>query len=152
MSSPTLPNGTMSKWDERFFELAKLVSSWSKDPSTKVGAVLVDTDNRILSVGYNGFSRHNADTEKQLNNRPDKYLRTIHAEMNAILNYRGPLKDLSEATLYTYPLAPCPDCVKHILQANICVVKSKIEAESQLVDLELIKDLFIEGYANFEIY
>ena len=61
------------KWDDRFLVLAKLIGSWSKDPSTQVGAVIVDDKNRIVSVGYNGFPRGIKDLEKRLCNRAEKY-------------------------------------------------------------------------------
>lgn len=75
----------MSKWDHRFLELAELVGSWSKDPSTQVGAVIVDIDNRIVSTGFNGFPRGCLDHADTLGDRDRKLLRTIHAEDNALL-------------------------------------------------------------------
>ena len=59
----------LSKWDERFIELARLVAAWSKDPSTKVGAVIVRPDRTVASVGFNGFARGVDDTEERLNDR-----------------------------------------------------------------------------------
>ena len=73
-----------TKWDDRFLVLAKLIGSWSKDPSTQVGAVIVDNKNRIVSVGYNGFPRGVEDSEKRLCNRQEKYDIIVHAEVNAI--------------------------------------------------------------------
>jgi len=72
----------MSKWDSRFMDLARLVASWSKDPSTQVGAVIVDQDKRIVSTGFNGFPRCVNDSPVD---REVKLLRTIHAEENALL-------------------------------------------------------------------
>ena len=108
----------VNKWDERFLELAELVASWSKDPSTKVGAVIADDNRRIVSVGYNGFPQGISDDPADLANRSVKYERIIHAEMNAILfadrsHFRGGL------TLYTWPFSPCSRCASYIVQAGI---------------------------------
>ena len=73
------------KWDRRYLDIAKSVSQWSKDPSTKVGAVLV-RDNRIVSVGYNGFPEGVDDSEERYNNRELKYDLVVHAEVNAIIS------------------------------------------------------------------
>src|SRR6056300_417538 len=85
-----------NKWDQRFMQMAQMVSTWSKDPSSKIGAVAVNDEKRILATGYNGFPRGIADTEERLNNRDEKYPRIIHAEMNVLMNalYNGvSLKD-----------------------------------------------------------
>jgi dCMP deaminase len=104
------------KWDRRFLDMAKLVSSWSKDPSTKVGAVITDDENRIISVGYNGFPREVIDNESRLNDRELKYQVIIHAEMNAIMFAN---KSLKGCTLYTYPFEPCSKCASVIIQSGI---------------------------------
>lgn len=105
----------MSKWDQRFLDMAKLVASWSKDPSTQVGAVIVDADNRIVSTGFNGFARKVADDTV---NRDIKLLRTIHAEDNALLFAR---RDVSGMTIYvTHP--PCARCAAKIIQSGISKV------------------------------
>lgn len=67
-----------NKWDFRFLDLAKFISSWSKDPSTKVGAVITDWDNRIVSIGYNGFPKNVHDCPNMLEDRATKYLSLIH--------------------------------------------------------------------------
>ena len=74
----------LMKWDKRFLDLSQLISSWSKDPSTKVGAVVVDDDRRVISLGYNGFPRGVSDDER-LDNRESKYKIVTHAEANALL-------------------------------------------------------------------
>src|SRR5882724_10939274 len=84
-------------WDKRFLELAKMVASWSKDPSTKVGAVIVTPENVIISVGYNGFAQRMPDHEKHYADRPSKYSRIVHSETNAILLARA---DVRGDTLY----------------------------------------------------
>lgn len=104
------------KWDWRFMELAKHIASWSKDPSTKTGAVIVRPDRTIASVGFNGFPRGIEDKEKLLNNREEKYKRVIHCELNAIISAREPLNGY---TLYNWPGQSCARCAVHIIQSGI---------------------------------
>lgn len=104
-----------NKWDNRFLQLAKFISEWSKDPSTKVGAVITDQNNRIVSVGYNGFPQDIPD-DNRLKDRETKYKIIIHGEMNAILFANRSLKS---CVLYTYPFMPCPRCASMIIQAGI---------------------------------
>lgn len=106
----------MNKWDERFLKLAEHVSGWSKDPSTKVGAVITDQQNRVISVGYNGFPAGIADTAERLNNRDEKLDLTIHAEENALLFAQRPLNGCN---LYVWPLPPCIKCAAKIVQTGI---------------------------------
>jgi dCMP deaminase len=105
----------ITKWDLRFLELAKHISEWSKDPSTKVGAVIADNKNIIVSVGFNGFPKGIADDDR-LFEREIKYKKIVHAEVNAILHAK---KDLSNCTLYTYPFMPCSQCANLIVQSGI---------------------------------
>ncbi len=104
------------KWDIRYVELARLVSTWSKDPSTQVGAVLVRPDNSVASIGYNGFPKGIDDTDERLNDRDTKYSLVIHAEMNAVLNAHD---DVRGNTLYLWPLLCCDRCAVHMIQAGI---------------------------------
>lgn len=106
----------ITNWDIRFLKLAKHISEWSKDPSTKVGAVVSDEKNRIISVGYNGFPRDIPDDEELLNNRTKKYQIVLHGEENAILFAQ---KDLDGCTVYTYPFPPCSHCASIIIQKGI---------------------------------
>lgn len=105
-----------AKWDTRFLALAALVASWSKDPSTKVGAVITRPDNTLASVGYNGFPRGVDDSPARYADREIKYPCTVHAERNAILHAREPLQGYS---LYVHPLMPCATCAGEIIQAGI---------------------------------
>lgn len=105
---------TTPKWDRRLLALAQHFSTWSKDPSTKVGAVIVDKRRRVLSTGYNGFPAGVPDVA--LEDRPYKYNRIMHAEMNAILFAGVPL---TGATLYVWPMPPCSHCAGAIIQAGI---------------------------------
>ncbi len=109
------------KWDYRFLDLSEFISSWSKDPSTKVGAVITDRDNRIVSIGYNGFPKNIHDFPEMLNNRETKYNMIVHGEMNAILFAN---RSLVSCTLYTYPFIPCPRCSSMIIQSGITRVVS----------------------------
>ena len=70
-------------WDKRFLDMARLVAAWSKDPSTQVGAVVVDPDYRVRGMGYNGFPAGIKDDER-LHDRPAKHKLVVHAETNAI--------------------------------------------------------------------
>lgn len=107
-------------WDEYFMGVALLASQRSKDPSTQVGACLVDTQNRILSTGYNGFPQGCSDDDfpwnRDDNDGENKYPYVVHAELNAILNTRG--KSLQDSKLYV-ALFPCNECAKAIIQAGI---------------------------------
>jgi dCMP deaminase len=106
--------------------MAKLVSLWSKDPSTKVGSVIVRPDKTISSVGFNGFPRGVADSPEDYADRAKKLLITKHAEENAILFSR---ELLDGYTIYIYPLPPCTHCAGDIIQRGIkrvvAVVPSK---------------------------
>lgn len=107
------------KWDRRFLAMAALVSSWSKDPSTKCGAIIVRPDRSVCSVGFNGFPRGVEDKEEHLNDRAEKYERIIHAEVNAILAAKEPLAGY---TMYTYPSGPGPSCAR----CATCIIQSGI--------------------------
>jgi len=104
----------LSKWDHRFMDMTELVASWSKDPSTKCGSVIVNKSHRVVSLGFNGYPHGIADTG--LGNRIEKYEKIIHAEVNAILHAKGNLKNM---TLYVYPLPPCARCMALIVQSGI---------------------------------
>lgn len=109
-------------WDEYFIAVAKLSAMRSKDPHTQVGACIVSNDNRILSIGYNGapngFNDEKFPWGREGNPLETKYLYVVHAERNAILNYRGSRKDLENSKIYV-DLFPCNECAKEIIQAGI---------------------------------
>jgi dCMP deaminase len=105
------------KWDYRFLELAKHIATWSKDPSTQCGAVIVGPDRDIISVGYNGFARGVDDSKERYVNRPFKIACVVHAEENAILF--ADRNRLKGATLYTVPFASCSKCAGLVIQAGI---------------------------------
>ena len=102
-------------FDEWALSLAVAVAARSRDPSAKVGAVIIRDDKTICSMGYNGFPRQMEDRHEWWNDRPQKYARVIHAEMNAIMNSKEPVTGM---TLYvTHPV--CEHCAKHIAAAGI---------------------------------
>jgi len=108
---------SQDKWDRRFLEMAKLVASWSKDPSTQTGAVIVAPDRRIVSLGYNGFPRGVSDSPNRLKDREWKYEHVVHCEMNAVLFADRHL--LKGSCLYTWPFASCVRCAVHMIQVGI---------------------------------
>ena len=108
-----------TKWDNRFMEMARVISTWSKDPSSQIGAVVVNDERRILATGYNGFPKGIADTEERLNNKEEKYSRIIHAEMNALMNALYSGVSLKDSTLYVYGLPVCSSCAKCVIQAGV---------------------------------
>lgn len=137
------------KWDFRFLELAKFISEWSKDPSTKVGAVITDHENRVVSIGYNGFPKNIAD-DNRLQNRETKYKMIVHGEMNAILFAN---KSLEFCTLYTYPFMPCPRCASMIIQTGIQrVVSYNNMPERWKEEFELSQYLFKEAGILLDLY
>ena len=106
-------------WGSKYTNLAKEISTWSKDPSTQVGAVVVGEKGQLLSQGYNGFPRGINDTDDRLNNRERKYELVVHAEMNAIYNASLNGVSLKDSTLYVYGLPICSECAKGIIQVGI---------------------------------
>lgn len=105
----------MNKWETRFFELAKHVSEWSKDPNTKVGAVIVNDLNQVLSIGYNGFPRGVQDDSSRYEDRECKHAFVVHAERNALDNA---FTDVRGTTMYVTHF-PCNECAKGIVQKGI---------------------------------
>lgn len=107
-------------WDEYFMGVSKLSGMRSKDPNTQVGACIVSEDNKILSMGYNGFPKGCSDDvfpwDREGDSLNTKYPFVTHSELNAILNYRG--GSLEGAKIYV-SLFPCNECAKAIIQAGI---------------------------------
>ncbi len=107
-------------WDEYFMGVAKLAAMRSKDPNSQVGCCIVSTDNKILSIGYNGFPRGCSDDEFPWQREGDpldtKYIYVTHSELNAILNFRG--GSLEGSRIYV-TLFPCNECTKAIIQSGI---------------------------------
>ncbi|MBQ6221148.1 MAG: dCMP deaminase family protein [Solobacterium sp.] len=122
-------------WDEYFMGLAHLSALRSKDPSTQVGAAIVDENHRVVSVGYNGFPRGCDDDEfpwdREGGMLVTKYAYVVHAELNAILNSPRPVRG---CTLYV-SLFPCNECAKAIIQSGITkiVYESDKYAETEAI-------------------
>ena len=106
------------KWDVRFVKLAMHIANWSKDPSTKVGCVVVGEDREIRSTGFNGFPRGIEDDEERLLDREKKYPLICHAEENAIMHAARIGISLKGSTAYvTWP--PCSRCARSLIQSGI---------------------------------
>jgi dCMP deaminase len=104
------------KWEQRYLALATHISQWSKDPSTRVGAVIVRPDRSVASVGFNGFARGVADAVERYEDRSIKYEIVVHGEVNAVVAAREALHGY---TLYTVPFMPCSRCTAIIINAGI---------------------------------
>lgn len=133
----------MAKWCWRYLRLSAEIAKWSKDPSTKVGAVLVN--DRDVWFGYNGFPTGIEDDDR-LNNRETKYEIIIHGEMNALLKAGNKAKD---STLYLWPFLSCSRCTAHIIQAGVKKVVFPEPTKEQYKrwgeSFELAKKLYIEA-------
>lgn len=140
----------MSDWDQRFMGLASYVANWSKDPSTKVGAVIVNGKKQVLSMGYNGFPRGVDDNEERYNDRPTKLKFVAHAERNALDNA---YVDVDGATLYS-TLYPCSECAKGIIQRGIKkVVTSRqwLEHQTTAFQFDVTETMFKEAGVEIEL-
>lgn len=118
----------MNKWDERYLKLCDLIASWSKDPSSKFGAVIVDSNDRVVSLGFNGFAKGFNDTDERWNNRQFKYRHVVHAEENALLHAK---RDLSDCRIYVQ-MCPCSSCMSKIAQSGIKQVICREPSEDYL--------------------
>ena len=108
----------MSKFDRRYLRLARFIAQdWSKDPSTKVAAVIADKTGKPVSFGFNGFAAGVEDTPERLSDRPTKYALMVHAERNAIIF--ADRSRLDGATMYLWPFPPCSECASMIAQAGL---------------------------------
>lgn len=108
-------NDKQRAWDEYFMKIAETVALKSKDPSSKMGCVIVAPDKRVVSLGYNGLIRGADESKMTLSERPMKYRFAIHSEMNAVIFAR---EDLNGCTIYNR-VATCDNCLKYCLQAGI---------------------------------
>ncbi len=139
-------------WDEYFMGIALLSAKRSKDPNTQVGACIVSSDNRILSMGYNGAPRGLDDDTMKWDREGEfldtKYAYVCHGELNAILNYRG---DLTNSKIYV-GLFPCNECAKSIIQSGI---KEIIYKEDKYADTDSViasKMMFDECGVSYRKY
>jgi len=137
----------LNKWDKRYLALAKEVASWSKDPSTQVGAVTVGNKKEVLSQGFNGLPRGIVDSEDRYNNRETKYKYVVHAEMNAIYNATYSGVSLDGAVLYVYGLPICSECAKGIIQVGIkkVIIEKSKELDNWNESVALSQEMFDEA-------
>jgi dCMP deaminase len=136
----------MANWDKRYIELAKQVSSWSKDPSRQIGAIIVGDKGQIISQGYNGFPRGISDTSERLNNRELKYKYVVHAEANAIYNAIHNGANTNGSTIYVTGLPVCHECAKAIVQTGIKrVVMDSAPQDNWLESGNIALDIFKEA-------
>ncbi|MFY9647571.1 MAG: dCMP deaminase family protein [Terriglobales bacterium] len=137
----------MANWDERFLRLALHISEWSKDPTTKVGCVIVGPSNEVRSIGFNGFPRGVNDDDSSRYDRPAKYMWTEHAERNAIYNAARIGVALENCRMYL-PWFPCGDCARAIIQAGIVeliAVEPQLDHPKWGDDFRAAKVLLEEG-------
>ena len=142
------------KWDRNYLSLAREVSTWSKDPSTQVGAVAVGDKGQVLALGYNGLPRGVEDTEERLNNKELKYKMVVHAELNCIYNasYNG--TSLDGSTIYIYGLPVCNECAKGIIQTGITrvVIQHPVYIPPNWhASFETTRVMFIEAGINIQV-
>jgi dCMP deaminase len=132
-------------WTYRFLELAEHIATWSKDPSTKVGAVVVDKDRHIICTGFNGFPRGVRD-DNRLDDRDVKYLHICHAEENAIAQAARVGARLVGCRMYT-SLFPCSRCARLIVQAGIkkVVCRAAVYPTRWAADFEVSRGILDEG-------
>ena len=142
-------------WGDRYTCLAKEISTWSKDPSTQVGAVVIGNNGEVLSQGYNGFPRGIKDTAARLKDRERKYKLVVHAEMNAIYNAGLNGVSLKGSTIYVYGCPICNECAKGIVQVGIdkvIAVRPKgVELERWDESIKDAKALFKEAEVEYLI-
>jgi len=140
-----------NKWDSRFLGLAKEISTWSKDPSRKIGCIAV-RDRKILATGYNGFPKGIEDLKVRYDDREQKYHFVVHAEMNTIYNAAENGISLKGSTLYIYGLPVCSECAKGIIQAGVerVVVFSKETPDRWIDSITKTTDLFEEAGVDYE--
>jgi dCMP deaminase len=149
-----MTTNTPDKWANRYMSMAKEVSSWSKDPNTKIGAIAVGSKGQILSQGFNGFPRGIFDFEERLNDRETKYKYVVHAEMNVIYNATYSGISLDGAKLFVYGLPVCSECCKGVIQVGISEVYISEEClnlrphwhESWLQSAEMFSEANVKVY------
>lgn len=130
-------------WDNWFVNMAKYVSTASKDPSTQTGSVITDPNRRVISVGYNGLAKGVEDLPERLNNREIKYKIIVHCERNALLFAN---RSVEGCTLYTWPFMSCSTCAAMVIQAGIKrVVAPWSDNPRWVAEFELSQQMFKEA-------
>ena len=140
------------KWHYRFIRIAREISTWSKDPSKQIGAIIVK-DKRILATGYNGFPKGIDDAPEKYEDRELKYELVVHAEMNAIYNATFNGISLKDSTLYVWGLPVCSECAKGIIQVGINkIVIAYEDVPQRWVDsFKKSSDMFDEANIDWQI-
>jgi dCMP deaminase len=141
------------KWHGRYLELAQQIASWSKDPSSKIGAIAVGSKGQVLAQGYNGFPRGIEDTESRFENKELKYKYVVHAEMNLIYNasYNG--VSLDGSTVYVTGLPVCSECAKGLIQVGVQQVIMPTQEDTPdkwVQSFKLSKELFEEAGVHWQ--
>lgn len=133
----------MTDWKKRFMETAEHFAQWSKDPSTKVGAIIVDCERRLVGAGYNGFPRGVSDDAERYEHKPTKYELIVHAESNALMNA---VKSVSGCAMYSTKF-PCNECAKQIVQMGISKIVAPHPtpdwAEKSSFALQMFREAYI---------
>lgn len=152
VKNQTTLNLKPTNWDKRYLRLAKEISTWSKDPSTQVGAVAIGSKRQVLAQGYNGFPRGINDHHTRLDNREEKYKFIVHAEQNVIYNatYNG--VSLNGATLYVWGLPVCSECAKGIVQVGIkrVIMPKAVYPQKWIESFERTQNMFGETGVKYE--
>ena len=146
-------NDISPSWNKKYLLLAQHISSWSKDPSTKVGAVAVGGVGQILATGFNGFPRGIDDNKKRLTDREEKYKLVVHAEMNCIYNATHNGVSLKDSTLYVWGLPVCSECAKGVIQVgvkHVVMPKYDVISEKWFNSFEQTKKVFDEVGVTYE--
>ena len=144
----------MNKWDKHYFQLAKSIAQWSKDPSSKIGAVVIGKHGQIESQGYNGFPRNIFDTNERLDDQAIKNKYMIHAELNCVFNACLNGISLKNSTMYIYGGFPCAECAKAIVQAGIAKVNALqlVTKPNWQESQAFAEELFIEAKIEYTKY
>lgn len=143
----------MNKWHKYFFDLCKVNAKQSKDPSTQVGSIIVRSDRTIAGMGWNGFPKGCDDSPEVYADREVKYQRTVHAEVNAVLNSHGSVMGMA---LVSWPLPPCERCAPVLINAGIArifVLADATRRDDWLGSGEIALGMFREaGIEVYEVY
>jgi len=141
----------LKKWDLRHLAIAQHVSCWSKDPSTKVGAVIADKRGNVVALGFNGFPENVQDAQHKLDDRPTKYEMTVHAEVNAVI-IAG--RSAAGGTIYVHGAPICPRCAGVLIQAGIARAVAKTPRHNTGIKWDedglIALDMFAEAKIDFD--
>ena len=141
-----------NKWDIRYLRLAEEVGTWSKDPSSQIGAVAIGSKGQVLAQGYNGFPRGIMDSTMRLADRAEKYKYIVHAEQNLIYNATFNGVNLDGSTIYVTGLPTCSECAKGVIQVGIKRVVMPVQdvKEQWVESWSLTKKMFKEAGVEYE--